>query len=153
MAPKRVPSVNASADGTDRRAEIGRGALRIALAVLFAAAGAAHLAVTDKFMAIMPDWVPFPRDVIIATGACEIAGAAALLSRRLRTFAGWALALYALCVWPANFKHAVYGIEVGGLPISWWYHGPRLAAQPLIIWGCLYAAGVIDWPFVRNKLR
>jgi hypothetical protein len=57
------------------------------------------------------------------------------------------LALYALCVFPANIKHAVEGISVPGLPDTWWYHGPRLAAQPVLIWLALYAAQLIDWPF------
>ena len=38
---------------------------------------------------------------------CELAGAAAMLTARWRCLAGIMLALYALCVWPANIKHAV----------------------------------------------
>jgi uncharacterized membrane protein len=61
------------------------------------------------------------------------------------------LALYAFCVWPANFKHAIDGINVAHIPSSWWYHGPRLAFQPVIIWWALFAGEVIDWPFRRSK--
>ncbi|MBI5129179.1 MAG: DoxX family protein [Rhodopseudomonas palustris] len=124
--------------------------LRWVLAAFFAAAGVAHLAVPDKLLAMTPAWVPFAPDVILITGLCEFAGAVALVTRPLRWWAGVALALYALCVWPANIHHALGGIEIPGLPSSWWYHGPRLAAQPLIIWAALYAAGVIDWPFRRR---
>lgn len=137
----------------ERRRDIGRNLLRILLAAGFAFAGVAHLVATDKFLAITPGWVPFAYDVIVVTGICEIAGAAALLSRKLRKPAGIALALYAVCVWPANFKHAFDAIDVGGIPNSWWYHGPRLAAQPLIVWCALYAACVIDWPLRRNRPR
>lgn len=124
--------------------------LRWVLAAFFAAAGVAHLAVPDKLLAMTPAWVPFAPEVILLTGLCEFAGAVALVTRPLRWWAGVALALYALCVWPANIYHALGGIEIPGLPSSWWYHGPRLAAQPLIIWASLYAAGVIDWPFRRR---
>ena len=41
----------------------------------------------------------------------RLAGAAALLTR-LRRLAGIMLALYALCVWPANIKHAVEHIPL-----------------------------------------
>ncbi len=68
----------------------------------------------------------------------------------LRKPAGIALAAYALCVWPANFKHAIDGIDVPHLASSWWYHGPRLALQPVIIWWALYCAEAIDWPWPRR---
>ena len=57
---------------------------------------------------ITPNWAPFPLQVIFATVLCEIAGAIAL-NTRLRCAAGAALALYAVCVYPANIKHAMYG--------------------------------------------
>ena len=60
------------------------------------------------------------------------------------------VAAYAACVWPANFKHAIDGIALPYISNSWWYHGPRLAFQPVIIWAALYSAGVIDWPWRRR---
>ena len=124
----------------------GRAVMRWILAAFYLAAGLAHLLVPDKLLAITPSWVPLAPQVIFVTGLCEIAGAAALVTRPLRWWAGVALAAYALCVWPANFKHAVDGIELPYIPDSWWYHGPRLPFQPVLIWWALYAAGVIDWP-------
>lgn len=117
------------------------------LAALFVAAGYAHLTAPQSLLAITPDWVPFAPQVIFVTGLFEFAASAALISRRWRTFAGVALAAYAVCVFPANIKHAVEGIDIPSLPSSWWYHGPRLAVQPVIVWAALYAGEVIDWPF------
>nr|AWM03011.1 hypothetical protein CIT40_25250 [Bradyrhizobium amphicarpaeae] len=131
----------------DRR----RAVMRFALAALYVAAGFAHLVVPDKFLAITPSWVPFPGEVIFATGVCEIAGSIALLTTPLRRWAGVALALYALCVWPANIKHALEGIDLPPIPDSWLYHGPRLMLQPVLIWWALYCAGVIDWPWRRQR--
>jgi uncharacterized membrane protein len=127
----------------------GRAAMRWILAAFYAAAGVAHLVVPDKLLAITPSWVPFPSQVIFITGVCEIAGAVALVTRPLRRWAGIALALYALCVWPANFKHAIDGIDLPYIASSWLYHGPRLAFQPVLIWWALYCSGVIDWPWQR----
>ena len=88
--------------------------------------------------------------MILLTGLCELAGAAMLLTARWRRFAGIMLALYALCVWPANIKHAVLHIALPPIPDSWWYHGPRLAFQPVLIWWALYCSGAIDWPWRRT---
>ena len=124
-------------------------AMRWVLALFYLAAGVVHLWHPDGFLPIVPDWVPFPREVILVTGVCELAGAAGLLTARWRWWAGVMLALYALCVFPANIKHAVENVQIPGLPSSWWYHGPRLAMQPVLIWWALFCAGVVDWPFGR----
>ena len=124
---------------------------RILLAIFYLGAGILHLVSPRGFLAIMPDWVPFPHFIVAFTGIAEIAGAVGLLIPQLRKCAGIGLALYALCVWPANFNHAINGISVGGEALGWWYHGPRLAFQPVLIWLALWAGQVIDWPFPRTR--
>jgi uncharacterized membrane protein len=126
--------------------ELARTTLTWLLAAVYLAAGIGHLAIPDKVLLIVPSWVPAPRTVILITGICEIAGALALLTDRWRYLAGIMLALYAVCVFPANIKHAIDGISV---PSSWWYHGPRLAFQPVFVWWALFAGGVIDWRWRR----
>lgn len=128
-----------------------RVALRSLLAAAYLGIGVVHVTRPDAFLPIMPDWVPDPRDVVLATGACEIAGAVALMTPRLRRAAGWAFAAYAVCVFPANIKHAMENIDVPPIPSSWWYHGPRLAFQPVFVWWALWATGVTDWPFTGTR--
>jgi uncharacterized membrane protein len=130
-----------------------RATMRWIMAAFYAAAGIGHLLRPDAFLPIVPDWVPFPREVILATGLCELAGAIALLTVRLRRIAGVMLALYALCVWPANIKHAIEGIHLPPILDSWWYHGPRLAFQPVLIWWALFCANGTDWPLRRKAMR
>jgi len=125
--------------------------MRWILALFYGLAGVLHLRTPEAFLPIMPDWVPWPHHVVIITGLCEIAGAVALLTLRLRAAAGVMLALYAAAVFPANLKHAFGHIEVSGLPNGWWYHGPRLAFQPVLVWCALFSVGVIDWPFRRHR--
>ena len=115
----------------------------IVLAVFYLTAGVLHILAPDGFLPIVPDFVPFPRLTVLLTGVCEIAGAIGLVVPRVRRAAGWALAAYAIAVFPANIKHAVYLIPAGGLPQSWWYHGPRLAMQPVLVWLALYCGGII----------
>ena len=107
-----------------------RSTMRWTMAVFYLLAGIGHFVIPGKLLLIVPDWVPFPREMIFITGACEIAGAIALLTPRFRKPAGVAFALYALCVWPANIKHAVEGIHLPPLPDGWWYHGPCWRFNP-----------------------
>ncbi|WP_152639832.1 DoxX family protein [Sphingobium bisphenolivorans] len=120
---------------------------RWALSAAYGFAGLVHLTRPAGFVAITPSWVPQPELVVALTGLAEVAGAAGLLIATFRKAAGVGLALYALCVWPANLNHAVNDIALSGVHLSWWYHGPRLALQPVIIWWALWASGVTDWPF------
>ena len=125
-------------------------AARILLAAAYLVAGIAHLTRPAGFLAITPHWVPMPETVIALTGVAELVGAMGLMTQCLCPAAGIGLALYALCVWPANIHHAINDIPLGGLHLSWWYHGPRLALQPVIIWWALWASGVTDWPLGRK---
>jgi uncharacterized membrane protein len=130
-----------------------RTALRWLLAAFYAVAGWAHLDRPEGFLAITPAWVPAPELVVALTGVAEIAGALGLLWRPVRRWAGIGLALYALFVWPANFNHAFNDISIGGTNLDWSYHGPRLVAQPLIIWLALWVGEVTEWPFGATKPR
>lgn len=125
--------------------------MRWVLAGLYGGIGIVHLSATETFLPIVPDWVPRPFLVVIVTGLCEIAGAIALFSARLRTLAGCLLAAYAVCVFPANVKQALEHIVVPPIPDTWWYHAPRLAFQPVMMWWALYAVHVVDWPFGSRR--
>ena len=129
-----------------------RAALRYSLAAIYVIAGVAHIRSPAGFVQITPDWVPALQFVVLATGLCEIAGAVALaFVPRLRRAAGIGLAAYAVCVFPANINHAINDIAVGGVQMSWWYHGPRLLFQPVAVWWALWVGGVTDWPFGAKR--
>jgi uncharacterized membrane protein len=128
-----------------------RTVLRFTLVTLYTVAGIAHLVVPATFLPIVPTWVPYPKQVILITGVCELAGSVGLLTRRWRPVAGVMLAIYAVCVFPANVKHAIEGIPLPPVPDSWWYHGPRLALQPVLVWAALFCSNVINWPTRRIR--
>lgn len=123
-----------------------RAALRILLAAFYGYAGYLHLVRPEPFLAIMPDFVPYPEAVVYWTGVAEILGAIGLLQPfdiRLRRAAGIGLALYALFVWPANINHFAMDmarVDGGGLGLA--YHIPRMIAQPLLILLALWAGEV-----------
>ena len=127
--------------------------LRTLLAALYAFAGYLHLVRPQPFLTITPGWVPYPEAVVLWTGIAEILGAIGLVqpfSKPLRQAAGIGLALYALCVWPANINHFAMDMARadGGLGLA--YHVPRMFAQPLVIWLALWVAGV-PLPWSRPK--
>lgn len=120
-----------------------RPTLRTLLAVFYGVAGVLHVVSPEPFLTIMPAWVPAPDAVVLFTGLAEIAGALGLLqpfSPALRRWSGWGLALYALCVWPANINHFAMDMarDTGGLGLA--YHIPRMIAQPVIIWLALWVS-------------
>lgn len=125
--------------------------MRAVLALAYLGVGIIHLKSPQGFLPIVPDWVPHPREVVLMTGAAEIAGAIGLMVPRLRRAAAWGLAAYAVCVFPANIKHAADSVMLPGAALGWGYHGPRLLAQPVIVWLALWAGGITDWPFRRKR--
>ena len=133
-----------------------RSALRWALGALYGVAGYFHLAAPRPFLTITPKWVPAPETVIWLTGICELAGAAALLqpwSRGLRRAAGVALALYAVCVYPANVNHMLLDLGRPDHGFGMAYHVPRQLAQPLVVWAALWSSDAIDWPWYPRRAR
>ncbi|QYU70854.1 DoxX family protein [Leptolyngbya sp. 15MV] len=133
-----------------------RTALRWLLALFYAVAGYFHLARPEPFLAIMPPWVPLADVVVFWTGIAELAGAAALVQWRspaLRRAAGIGLALYALCVWPANMNHFALDMARPDAGLGLAYHVPRMFAQPVLIWLALWVGGATDWPLRRTPER
>lgn len=128
---------------------------RVILGLFYLAAGIIHLLSPTPFLTIMPSWVPEPEAVVLVTGIAEVLGAVGLVqygSLSLRKAAAIGLALYAVCVFPANINHFILDMAKadGGLGLG--YHIPRMFAQPLIVWLALWCGGVIDWP-MRGKPR
>lgn len=119
--------------------------------VFYAGAGVLHLRSPGGFAQILPGWVPYPDTVIAFTGICELLGAIGLTIPRLRWWAGVMLAAYAVCVFPANIRHAIDNVAIGGVQLSWWYHGPRMLLQPVLVWWALFCASVTDWPFGLSR--
>ena len=126
--------------------------LRWALALFYSVAGVFHLIRPHPFLTVTPSWVPWPDLVVFGTGLAELTAVPALLqpwSPRLRRAAGIGLALYAVCVFPANINHMVLDMAKPQPVLGWGYHIPRMFAQPLIVWLALWASGATEWPFRR----
>ena len=131
-----------------------RTAARWGLTLFYAVAGYFHLSEPEPFLRIMPGAVPRPESVVFWTGIAELLGAGALAqpwSPRLRSAGGIGLAVYALCVWPANINHFAMDLARpdGGWGLA--YHVPRMLAQPFLVWLAMWTGGVTDWPLRRRE--
>ncbi|MGE6784509.1 DoxX family protein [Ensifer adhaerens] len=127
--------------------DVWRSRSRIGLFALFGTAGVLHIGLPEPFVSITPAWVPNAASVILLTGLCEIAGAIGLFVPPFRKYAGAALALYAVLVFPANIKHALDDLTAPAVsPWPWLYHVVRLPLQPFIVWLAVFAVGIVSWP-------
>ena len=112
-------------------------ALRIGLAVVFVAAGVLHFQPTVQrgMAAMIPPRLRFggiinPRNLVIFTGVCEIAGGLGLLTAPLQVAAGVALILFLAAVFPANAYIAGDRKRFGRAAIAF---VPRLVAQIVLM--------------------
>jgi uncharacterized membrane protein len=68
----------------------------------FMIGGIAHFTKTDFFVAIMPPYIGWHREIVYISGVFEILGALGILVPALRQWAGNGLLLLVVCVSPAN---------------------------------------------------
>lgn len=121
--------------------------MRLALAVALLLAGSDHLVAPGRYLPMIQGFLPWPEQVVLFTGLCELAGAVGLLLPATRRLAALLLAVYFVCVFPANVSNALNGVAIEGLPQAAWYYWLRLPFQPLVVWWALRAGELIGpWP-------
>jgi len=105
---------------------------RRVLSVVFIAAGLLHFLRTATYMEIMPGYLPAHRELVLVSGAAEIAGGLGVAVARTRSAAGlWLVALLVL-VFPANIHMAVHAERYASIaPALLW---ARLPLQGLLMW-------------------
>jgi len=102
------------------------------LSVAFIAAGTLHFLRPEYYEQIMPGYLPAHRELVLISGAAEIAGGVGVAFSRTRRAAGiWLIALLVL-VFPANLNMALDPERFRSIaPILLW---ARLPLQGLLIW-------------------
>jgi len=90
---------------------------RLALAILFAVAGATHFTeMKHDFARMVPPALPYPMAIVYVSGVFELLGAIGLLTSRWRRPAGLGLFVLLLAVFPANVHAALEGVPFGDKP-------------------------------------
>ena len=103
------------------------------MAAFFVVAGALHFLRPGAYVGIMPPFLPNPRDLVLISGAAEIAGGAGVLMRATRRAAGVGLVVLLVAVFPANVQML---INHRGQDMPWWMEAIlwiRLPFQGLLI--------------------
>ena len=109
------------------------------MGALYVAAGTLHFLLTPRYMAIMPDYLPAHRALVLFSGAAEIVGGVGILApiAILRRSAAWGLVALLVAVLPANVSMLARHAAFPSIPL--WILWARLPMQlPLIYWAWLY---------------
>ncbi len=77
---------------------------RCLLAAFFIIGGAMHFVFPAMYIAIMPPWLPWHRQLVLISGAFEVAGGFGVLPASTRRVAGFGLIALSVAVWPANLQ-------------------------------------------------
>lgn len=105
------------------------------LGVVFTIAGSLHFIRPATYEAIMPPYLPAHRELVLLSGAAEVAGGIAALFPRLHPFARWWLIALLVAVFPANLQMALNPDDIKGLPdIPGWTLWLRLPLQVAFIY-------------------
>ncbi len=133
---------------TDLRAGLPE-APTLALALLFATSGLAHLAFRDVYTGAVPEWLPHRGSLVTISGILELLGAVGLVVPASRVVAGWCLLALLVAVFPANIR-ILAAARAAESPF--WIQGllwMRLPLQPVLIWMVYRYA--ISFPVRRRR--
>jgi uncharacterized membrane protein len=103
------------------------------LSAVFVFAGTMHFVVPAAYASIIPDWVPFPVEMVYFTGVAEIAGGIGLLVERFRRTAALGLIALLIAVFPANVQMLQDAIAANASGLYRTLLFLRLPIQPLLI--------------------
>lgn len=112
-------------------------ALRLAVGPTFVGAGVLHFVKPKMYEAIMPDYLPAHHELVLISGAAEIAGGVGALVPAVRRVSGWGLVALLAAVFPANLHMALHPDRFPKVPR--WSLWARLPLQGLIM-AWVYAA-------------
>ena len=106
-------------------------ATRVGLAAMFTFTGVAHFTRTRQdLIRMVPPQFPAPAMLVTLTGIAELLGAAGLLIPGMSRWAGYALAILLIAMFPANIHASRTGHTIGGRA-----HTPMVWRLPLqLIW-------------------
>ena len=104
----------------------------LAIALFFLLGGFAHFYYLDAFVAAMPTYLGYHKQLVMISGVFEILGATGILHPLTRQLAGYGLIALAIAVFPANINMAMHPDQFSKIPQTLLLL--RLPLQLLLIW-------------------
>jgi len=105
---------------------------RVVMGVVYVAAGVNHFLSPRMYEGIMPDYLPAHHELVLLSGAAEIAGGVGVLMPRTRRAAAWGLVALLVAVMPANVWMVQHHERYPGIPL--WALWVRLPLQGVLVW-------------------
>ena len=112
---------------------------RIATGLTFIFTGTTHFLIPDKYLEMMPPFIPAQLLMIYLSGFFEILGGIGLMISKTKHWAAYGLIALLLAVFPANIYVAVNNVQLGGFMSYSFYQWLRLPMQFVLIWWILWA--------------
>jgi len=125
---------------------------RIAMSAMLIFTAIGHFVYTEGMAMMLPDFVPYAKEMIYFTGGLEIAAAAGLFFPRLRKVVAWLLVIFFIQILPANIYAAIHQVDYqkgtleGAGPEYLWFR------VPLQLFFILWVYFFIIYP-IRNQNR
>jgi len=110
---------------------------RTATGIAFVLTGISHFAIPEKFMEMMPTFLPAPLVLIYLSGVFEILGGIGLIISKTKQLAASGLILLLLAVFPANIYVALNNVQLGGFmnyAVYQWLRLPMQFALIALVW-------------------
>ena len=107
---------------------------RASMAVMLIVTGISHFTSTESMVGMMPDFLPFKRELIYFTGICELAAVVGLLWDKTARLASILLIVFFILVLPANIAGSLKSVNFGGMEYGPLYRLFRVPLQIFFIW-------------------
>ena len=107
--------------------------LALIYGVPFVLIGIEHFREPQKFVDIVPKYMPFALFLVYLTGAMEVMGGLGIIYPETREITGRLMALFLIAVYPANFNMWINDIPYNGTRLTTQWHLVRLSIQLLLI--------------------
>ena len=113
---------------------------RAAMGVMLLVTGIAHFTNTDQMIAMMPDPLPWKKELVYFTGLCELLAIPGLLWEKTRRVTAVLLIVFFVAVLPANIAGSLNEAGMGGSEYGPIYLLFRIPLQIFFIWWTWYFA-------------
>ena len=115
--------------------------LALIYGVPFVLIGIEHFREPQKFVDIVPKYMPFALFLVYLTGVMEIIGGLGIIYPETREITGRLMALFLIAIYPANFNMWINDIPYNGTRLTTQGHLVRLSVQLLLIGAALGFSG------------
>ena len=118
--------------------------LALIYGVPFILIGIEHFREPQKFVDIVPKYMPFALFLVYLTGVMEIVGVLGIIYPETRELTGRLMVLFLLAVYPANFHMWINDVPYNGTRLTTTGHLVRLTVQMLLIIAALGFSGDLE---------